>query len=241
MRSEAERKKAKAESDRRYYMKNRKNICASVRAHEKANPEKVRAAHKQWAANNIEKVRESQKKWSIKNVEQEERRVRSNYLDNRGRRLAEARAWQIAHPEERKAILRRYRTKHKEKIKEKNATYSKIVRMSDPDKFREQARDYYARNTAKRYAYFKKWYAANRVWRNACGAERKAARKTATPSWVDRSALKEIYVKARTEGLTVDHIVPLKHALVCGLHVPVNLQLLSHAENSRKTNTFEVA
>lgn len=58
-----------------------------------------------------------------------------------------------------------------------------------------------------------------------------------TPSWVDEEELKSIY-KACPDGLTVDHIVPICNAAVCGLHVPCNLQYLTRSENSAKSNTF---
>ena len=53
------------------------------------------------------------------------------------------------------------------------------------------------------------------------------------------SEIKEIYMKAHVEGLTVDHIVPLNGKNVCGLHVPWNLQLLTKLENTRKGNKHE--
>lgn len=68
--------------------------------------------------------------------------------------------------------------------------------------------------------------------------KRKGRVKQATPRWVDRAALKEIYLKAQAEKKVVDHIIPIHHNSVCGLHVPWNLQLLSNTENCSKSNKF---
>lgn len=63
----------------------------------------------------------------------------------------------------------------------------------------------------------------------------------ATPTWlsdVHWAEIRRVYRAARRLGLSIDHIVPLASPLVCGLHVPWNLQPLSFAENSKKTNKY---
>lgn len=57
-----------------------------------------------------------------------------------------------------------------------------------------------------------------------------------TPKWGQRDMIRIVYKKAKELGFEVDHIVPIKHPLVCGLHVWHNLQLLSRADNRRKKN-----
>lgn len=62
----------------------------------------------------------------------------------------------------------------------------------------------------------------------------------ATPSWLNdqqQTEMKEIY-NTCPETHNVDHIVPIRSKLVCGLHVPWNLQHLTIKDNSQKSNLF---
>ena len=65
----------------------------------------------------------------------------------------------------------------------------------------------------------------------------------ATPPWVDYDKVNEIYKESRRrrlagENCVVDHIVPLNHPYVQGLHWHGNLQIISYEENERKSNFY---
>ena len=66
----------------------------------------------------------------------------------------------------------------------------------------------------------------------------------AWPDWcADHPGFKEIYEEAkrrRAEGeqVQVDHIVPICSDIVCGLHVPWNLEIIEELENLRKSNIW---
>ena len=70
--------------------------------------------------------------------------------------------------------------------------------------------------------------------------------KQSTPKWADIATIKEVYIQAqyRTKETgvphEVDHIIPLQGKLVCGLHVPANLQILTEKENQTKNAKFTV-
>lgn len=68
--------------------------------------------------------------------------------------------------------------------------------------------------------------------------------KRATPPWADKREIAKIYAAARLltaqsgKPWHVDHAVPLRHPLVCGLHCVANLQLLPSVYNEAKGNQW---
>jgi hypothetical protein len=87
----------------------------------------------------------------------------------------------------------------------------------------------------------------NKAAANSRKAKRRATKKNATPKWLSpqhKSQIKAVYQQAAElteqtgEQHHVDHIIPLKHDLVCGLHVPWNLRPVLGSENSSKCNRF---
>lgn len=61
----------------------------------------------------------------------------------------------------------------------------------------------------------------------------------------DKIAVAELYIKARRLTLEtgveycVDHIIPLAHSDVCGLHTAANLQVIPASKNRRKGTYFD--
>lgn len=65
----------------------------------------------------------------------------------------------------------------------------------------------------------------------------------ATPPWVDIHHVWDIFLSAallRREGFDIqtDHIIPVNHPYVCGLHCPDNLRNIDANENQRKSNNW---
>lgn len=102
----------------------------------------------------------------------------------------------------------------------------------------------YQENNRERKAVYQETYRQRNLSKMAAKeAKRRFMKNGATPLWLSPKQLleiEEIYEFARSKGYHVDHIVPLKHDKVCGLHVPWNLQTLEPKENIMKSNNFEV-
>ena len=86
---------------------------------------------------------------------------------------------------------------------------------------------------------------------NADKAKRRFKRLMATPTVIYKSEyntfiIQEMYILARLRsdltGITwhVDHIVPLQHDRICGLHVHNNLQVIPAQVNLSKSNSFVI-
>jgi hypothetical protein len=95
-----------------------------------------------------------------------------------------------------------------------------------------------ARSNALRAA----WDRAHPDRANAKVMRRNAYKRQAVPAWVDLEKVAEYY--QTSDGLSmltgewfqVDHVVPLKSPLVCGLHNEFNLQVLPSRVNAAKGN-----
>ena len=123
--------------------------------------------------------------------------------------------------ERNKEYSKKYYIENKERLNE----YNKIYQKNNLEKFRISNRKYRSSDKGKRSETEKR-------------ARYRASKQNATPSWVDKQALKEIYNKC-PEGYHVDHIIPLTNDNVCGLHVPSNLQYLPSTVNDSKANKFD--
>lgn len=122
-----------------------------------------------------------------------------------------------ANPEKTKAQAKRTYEKHKQK----KLAYTREYRLAHPELYREAAM---------------KWAKANPEIKLAANRRRHASKINAIPAWADAQTIGLVYEKAVQFGMEVDHIVPLRSSLVCGLHVWENLQLLDRSINTAKGN-----
>jgi len=151
--------------------------------------------------------------------------------------------YRAANSEKIKEYSDEYRAANPEKIKDSNAKYY----AANSEKIKEYNAEYYAANFEKIKDYCAEYYEANPEKFRARNSNRRAAKLEAIPSWLteeDWQAMDAINKEAKRIELEtgtkmhVDHIHPLQGKLICGLHCPSNLQILTAAENCSKRNKF---
>ena len=143
-----------------------------------------------------------------------------------------------------KAKARTYADTNREAVRESNRVAGAKFREANREHERARLREY-ARANSDLYAVRNKvWRETNPHLKAAKEAHRRASKSRATPPWADSKAIKAIYEEAarlsKETGVQmhVDHVVPLKSDIVCGLHCEANLRVVSAAENLRKSNSL---
>lgn len=183
-----------------------------------------------------------------------------HYARNREKRLAQCAEYREQNAEKVAAGMREWYQRNRESVLEKQNQYRQqaVVVERDRDRLRkrytenrEQIR--YTQNERNKLPEvkqrnkerYRQHYLNNGDWYYAKSAQQRAERRRAVVGWSDLAAIKVIYDRARKISLetgvkhVVDHVIPLKNELVCGLHVAENLQVLTEKANLRKANKFE--
>jgi hypothetical protein len=194
-----------------------------------------------------------------KNPEKHRTRNHTSHLKHRPTRLEGLKRYKIENPE----IIRKHnQARDPEKLRSESALYRKMCpeKVKDSNrrsrgKFRNkrkaQSKDWRLRNRAQVKAYGRKYRNENydriRLWNQS---HYNKARKQ-MPMWSDQEELIAIYTerdrlnKQFGHGTYhVDHKIPLVgkfegEQVVCGLHVPSNLRVVTAAENLAKSNSYD--
>jgi hypothetical protein len=141
-------------------------------------------------------------------------------------------------------------------------TVDNLRRSGKPksDAAKEAGRRYYEKNKdlvlskannqppSSRRGYRNAWKDRNPELVQASANAWKRRARNAMPKWLTaehKKQIREMYLAARRLTITtgtkyvVDHIIPLRSEVVCGLHVPWNLQIMTHNDNCAKSNKMD--
>jgi len=143
--------------------------------------------------------------------------------------------------DENKAVLAERAKLRRLNNLEKHREKDRLYRERNAEAIRQRDRDAYERNREAILQQAREARPKHRARDNALGRTKKARKINATPTWADMAAIKGIYTRAAELGFHVDHIIPLRSKLVCGLHVETNLRPLPPVANMKKHNSFNPA
>lgn len=139
----------------------------------------------------------------------------------------------------RGAANKEYVRSNAERIRELRAEY--CVRQAD--KIKAYQAQYREANRERLREYFSEYSKLNLHKKQATTTKRRANKLNATPKWANLAEIEKVYANARRisnrtgKKLHVDHVVPLVHRLVCGLHCEANLRIVPAEANLRKGNS----
>jgi hypothetical protein len=152
------------------------------------------------------------------------------------------RAYRVENAESTRETQRTYQQKNRKKLSQNRKEY----RRKNAQHIRAVQATYRHTNKERRNEYYRVWRSKNSAQVTHHISLRRTRKVQATPKWVDLSSILAVYIEAKRltkeTGVQyhVDHIVPLKSPVVCGLHVPWNLQIIPAAENLKKHNRMEI-
>lgn len=165
------------------------------------------------------KIRERKAAWARENREKIREINAKRYRENPEKQREATLKWQKANPE---------------KAREKSAKWNR----DNPEKMRALKEKWARENPGKERETRARWRKENPEKQRAKEASRRSQKLKAIPSWANKDAILQIYQRAKELDHHVDHIVPLKSKLVCGLHCEANLQTLAPLENLLKGNRY---
>lgn len=148
-------------------------------------------------------------------------------------------AYQAENAEHLAEVKKDWRLRNQEKVR----TLAKEHYEVNKSDYVERAANWKKANPDKVKASTSAHYRKKKAYYHAAVYERRAAEIKASTPWADTEAVSEYYRAAVTLNkyfgagyFEVDHIVPLRSKLVCGLHTEANLQLLPRKQNRTKGN-----